>query len=103
MYKDWNIIPCKYNINVRYNQNEDLYQWMAKQQSGFQLDHLDDDDNRLYMRNCGPEVLGVGWKDDSRTDLSDNHFTIMATSIMQLADAQVRGKQGWPKIHSSCE
>ncbi|XP_035828649.1 transmembrane protein KIAA1109 homolog isoform X2 [Aplysia californica] len=77
-------------LKNRYKQNEDLYQWMAKQQSGFRMD-LEEDPARYIRQNTSESCTGGlgSWShDDSRTDLSDDHCT-MATSIMQLADAQI--------------
>lgn len=75
----------------RYKQNEDLYQWMAKQQTQFPMD-LDDESTRYIHQNTAESCtagLGSSWsQDDSRLDVSEEDYT-MATSIMQLADAQV--------------
>ncbi|BFZ14882.1 hypothetical protein BsWGS_17921 [Bradybaena similaris] len=78
-------------LKNRYKQNEDLYQWMAKQQTQFPMD-LDDESTRYIHQNTAESCtagLGSSWsQDDSRLDVSEEDYT-MATSIMQLADAQV--------------
>ncbi|KAH9519850.1 hypothetical protein Btru_071066, partial [Bulinus truncatus] len=79
-------------LKNRYKENEDLYQWMAKQQNEFGLD-LEGDDGQQYLRSNTTESCATGlassWnQDDSRLDVNEENCT-MATSIMQLADAQV--------------
>ncbi|XP_059164299.1 bridge-like lipid transfer protein family member 1 [Physella acuta] len=81
-------------LKNRYKQNEDLYQWMAKQQTenDFHID-LDGDETSQYLRQNTTESCTAGlassWtQDDSKLDVNEEDCT-MATSIMQLADAQV--------------
>ncbi|CAL1545950.1 unnamed protein product, partial [Lymnaea stagnalis] len=79
-------------LKNRYKQNEDLYQWMAKQQNEFRID-LDGDEAAQYLRQNTSESCAAGlassWtQDDSKLDVNEENCT-MATSIMQLADAQV--------------
>lgn len=65
---------------------------MAKQQGEFNLE-LDEDDQRCMKQtpaeSCAGGVGSTWSQEDSRIDLAENDFT-MATSIMQLADAQVK-------------
>ena len=73
---------------------------MAKQQTEkehFPMDLHDDDEASRYIRqntseSCAAAAghLGSAWsQDDSKLDLNDGGDYTMATSIMQLADAQV--------------
>ena len=78
---------------------------MAKQQTEkehFRMDLHDDDEAARYIRqntseSCAVAVghLGSAWsQDDSKLDLNDGGDYTMATSIMQLADAQVSSADG---------
>ncbi|GFS00731.1 hypothetical protein ElyMa_001078900 [Elysia marginata] len=92
--------PKQSILKNKYHQNEDLYQWMAKQQTEkeqFRMDLHDDDEASRYLRqntseSCAAATghLGSAWsQDDSKLDLNDGGDYTMATSIMQLADAQI--------------
>ncbi|ESO89448.1 hypothetical protein LOTGIDRAFT_234295 [Lottia gigantea] len=76
--------PKQSILKNRYNKEEDLYQWMAKQQG-----RLDMDEDVSYGKAHESWLLGSSWsQDESRTDINEDNVT-MATSIMQLADAQM--------------
>ncbi|XP_055893241.1 bridge-like lipid transfer protein family member 1 isoform X2 [Biomphalaria glabrata] len=85
--------PKQSILKNRYNENENLYQWMAKQQnSEFRLDLEDNDSHQYHRTNAAescPAGLASSWnQDDSKLDVNEDNCT-MATSIMQLADAQI--------------
>ncbi|XP_021348394.1 uncharacterized protein KIAA1109-like [Mizuhopecten yessoensis] len=66
----------------------DLYLWMARQQEQFHGQILEDERSSYKRQDSLLGAFGSGWsQDDSRMDLNDEQLT-MATSIMQLADAQ---------------
>ncbi|XP_050415172.1 bridge-like lipid transfer protein family member 1 [Patella vulgata] len=78
--------PKQSILKNRYDKSEDLYQWMAKQQEDLKMP-LDEDSN--YGKAHEGWLLGSSWsQDESRTDINEDNVT-MATSIMQLADAQM--------------
>ncbi|GFO25616.1 fragile site-associated protein, partial [Plakobranchus ocellatus] len=92
--------PKQSILKNKYRQNEDLYQWMAKQQTEkdqFRMDLHDEDEASRYLRQntsesctAAPGHLGSAWsQDDSKLDVNDGGDYTMATSIMQLADAQI--------------
>ncbi|XP_076446239.1 bridge-like lipid transfer protein family member 1 isoform X6 [Babylonia areolata] len=79
-----------YQWMAKQQQQKDLYQWMAKQQEGFKLP-VEEELKYSGRAQHHDSWMGLGsaWsQDDSRTDLTEEQATV-ATSIMQLADAQI--------------
>lgn len=76
------------HLKNRYSKITDMYQWMTAQQEDFK-DPLDDGTNYGRTHENMSTGFGSAWsQDDSRTDVNEEYLT-MATSIMQLADAQL--------------
>ena len=75
-------------LKHKFEKTKDLYEWMSNQKDDFGLPmHEDGRCDRVHDSMIGG--LGSTWsQDDSKTDVNDGFLT-MATSIMQLADAQV--------------
>ncbi|KAL5011394.1 hypothetical protein ScPMuIL_009945, partial [Solemya velum] len=67
--------------------NQDLYRWMSKQPGEFKSS-ITDDHQVTSRQDSFLAAFGSTWSQgDSKTDINAEHVT-MATSIMQLADAQ---------------
>ncbi|KAK3100226.1 hypothetical protein FSP39_016558 [Pinctada imbricata] len=74
-------------LKNKIDKTHDLYQWMAKQQD-FKGMSLEEDSQSLRRQDSLLATFGSGWsQDDSRLDLTERQLA-MATSIVQLADAQ---------------
>ncbi|XP_041357043.1 transmembrane protein KIAA1109-like isoform X2 [Gigantopelta aegis] len=75
-------------LKQKCEKTKDLYQWMSNQKKDFRLP-MDEDTRCDRVHDSMMGGLGSAWsQDDSKTDVNDGFLT-MATSIMQLADAQV--------------
>ncbi|KAK3599977.1 hypothetical protein CHS0354_012630 [Potamilus streckersoni] len=69
--------------------NANLYRWMVEQQSGFQSPPVEEEPGLIRRQDSFLEEFGQGWgKDDSHIDVRNAEQCTMATSVMQLADAQ---------------
>ena len=83
-------LPKPSILKNKMDKTNDLYQWMANaaRQQEFKGMSIEDDNQSFKRQDSLMGAFGSGWsQDDSRLDLTDRQLA-MATSIMQLADAQ---------------